>query len=137
MRPIPALSSFDGCAVDARPFVVHGLLDIKAVTAGVHPANGPVTDRLFEQLADDDCYATLMRPLVAAVDDAANATAQDLDCDVNPIRRGYSSALGLWQVALWRLDGHACHLVMADPATVVMCPVAARTHRVRLEHEGI
>ncbi|MFW2380879.1 MAG: hypothetical protein ACN4GZ_03900 [Acidimicrobiales bacterium] len=126
MRSIPVITAVEECAVDARPFVEHGLLRIEAFTMRGWAAKDLLAKRLFEQLSTAECYAALMRPLVAAIDEAAVATASDLGCDVGSLRRGYASALGRWQVALWRLEGQRCGLVLIDAANVVVCPATDR-----------
>jgi hypothetical protein len=121
---IPALVDDRGLAVDARPLIELGLLEISELGRCEGHGSSAAGGTLFDALADDRTYALLLHRLGVVADAVAHAVAADLDEVVGEVRHALDVALGHWQVALWRLADEPLRFAQADAAGAVLAPVS-------------
>ncbi|MEM7273873.1 MAG: hypothetical protein AAF547_12385 [Actinomycetota bacterium] len=122
MPTIPALTSRNHPAVDARPLLAFGLLDFIDWSATDHPDYSPNED-LFNWLGDERVYSLIVRSLYRAADLAAGDLADQLGQQRNEARKAIDVTMTAWHLALWRLFDDEVALVHRDVATTVLAPV--------------
>lgn len=123
MPTVPALTSRDHPAVDARPLLKFGLLDFIDWSEAKNNPDYAANEQLFNWLGDERVYTSIVRALYHDADLAAAELATELGQELTEARKAIDATMKEWHLALFRLFDQEIALVQHDVATTVLAPV--------------